>query len=612
MEYGINDIESLSFKDGVRKRIQMYLGSNDMQGVYNGIQEIISNSIDEYYMGYGKEIIIGVNETTNMITITDYGRGIPFGIKDDGSNVLVDIFSRPHTGGKFNDKVYNSVAGLNGIGAKATCLSSAFFNVSVVRDGKRAEASFEKGILKDYHEEPWRPNETGTSIQFSPDSEVFSLEPIKISFDKICDMCKNLSYLTKGLKFTIDAGDRKKVYCANDGLIDLVKDQAESPIHATPAYFYIADGDTTCEVALQWTKGPERWFVFTNGIPQIEGGTSLTGMKTAITRFMKNELGSEFNGDTARSGLVYAVACKTPKPSFANQIKSKINNPELNGLAQKATGSALKEMVDQRASEFKIVSDLLTKMRKAEQAAERARNAILSATKEIESTIKRKNFSSDKLKDAKKLGKDSVLLICEGKSAVNALAKGRDANKFGLLEIRGKIINCLSNPMDKIMNNEEVKLIFSALGVSPNNYKSSKLRYGSVGIATDADKDGNHIALLLLSFFAEMLPDMLKEGRIYRLEAPTHGVKVGNKMHYFYTNEDYQNRTVKGETTMFKGLGEMSGSQIKETMFGANQHMTKFIWDEGSNELLHKFMGTDIEPRKEFLFNEVDFSNVVE
>ena len=531
----------------------MYLGSNDNQGAYNGIQEIISNSVDEYYMGFGKEIDINIDEEENTITIADHGRGIPFGIKEDGSNVLVDIFSKPHTGGKFSDKAYNSVAGLNGIGAKATCLSSTFFKVEVTRDNNRAYALFKEGILQEYREEAWNSPKTGTTISFSPDPEVFSLEALEIKFDKICDMCKNLSYLTKGLKFTITDGTQTKTYCANDGLIDLVKDQAKDAIHATPAYFYIADGDTTCEVALQWTKGLERWFVFTNGIPQIEGGTSLTGMKTAITRFMKNQLGTEFNGDTARAGLVYAVACKTPKPSFANQIKSKINNPELNGLAQKATGAALNEMVEKRSSEFKVVSELLTKMRKAEQAAERAKNAILRATKEIETTAKKKVFSSDKLKDAKKLGQDSILLICEGKSSVGSLAQGRDPDKYGLLEIRGKIINCLSNPLDKVMDNEEVKLIFSALGVTPNNYKASKLRYGKVGIATDADKDGNHIALLLLSFFSEMLPDMLKEGRIARLDAPTHGVKVGNTMHYFYSDEEFQNRKVKGDVTMFKG-----------------------------------------------------------
>ena len=610
--YGINDIESLSFRDGVRTRIQMYLGSNDMQGVYNGIQEIISNSIDEFYMSYGNEISIGLNEVENLITITDHGRGIPFGIKEDGSNVLVDIFSRAHTGGKFNDKVYNSVAGLNGIGAKATCLSSLEFNVSVVRDNKHAVARFEQGILVDYYEEPWYTDETGTSIQFSPDPEVFSLEEIHIDYEKICNMCQNLSYLTKGLTFVVENGTQKRTFCAKDGLIDLVRDKATDAIHKTPAYFYIEDGTTTCEVALQWTKGPERWFVFTNGIPQIEGGTSLTGMKTAITRFMKNALGGEFNGDTARSGLVYAVSCKTPKPSFANQIKSKINNPELNGLAQKATGAALTEFAEKRPAEFKIVSDLLTKVRKAEQAAERAKNAILRATKDIESNAKKKVFASDKLKDARKLGKDSVLLICEGDSALNSLAQGRDVNKYGLLGIRGKIINCLSNPIDKVMENEEVRLILSALGVTPNNYKASKLRYGAVGIATDADKDGNHIALLLLSLFSELLPEMLQEGRIYRLEAPTHIVKTGAKNHYFFGEEEFSKRAVKGEVVFCKGLGEMSAAQVKDSLFGPQQHLTSFNWSADSDTLLRQFMGDDIEFRREFLFNKVDFSKITE
>ena len=182
--YTINDIESLSFKDGVRQRIAMYLGSADMQGVYNAIQEIISNSIDEYYMGYGNKIGIALTKTPegDMITITDYGRGIPFGIKPDGSNVLVDIFSRAHTGGKFNDKVYNSVAGLNGIGAKATCLSSLKFAVSVARDGKNAQATWEKGVLTNYKEVACKDTKTGTSIQFIPDPEVYNLEPINVDF----------------------------------------------------------------------------------------------------------------------------------------------------------------------------------------------------------------------------------------------------------------------------------------------------------------------------------------------------------------------------------------------------------------------------------------------
>ena len=245
--YGINDIETLSFKDGVRQRIAMYLGSADMQGVYNAIQEIISNSIDEYYMGYGNEIDIELCQVDNeqVITIVDRGRGIPFGIKPDGTNVLVDIFSKPHTGGKFNDKVYNSVAGLNGIGAKATCLSSSQFYVSSYRDGKRAEATWRKGELSNYFESTLSNNEHGTTVSFVLDPEVYNLEPIKIDFEVLCNRCKNLSYLTKGLTFNLInsiGGEKYTIlkeisYCAKGGLLDLIKDNVTDAVHSTPVYF---------------------------------------------------------------------------------------------------------------------------------------------------------------------------------------------------------------------------------------------------------------------------------------------------------------------------------------------------------------------------------------
>ena len=487
VNYGIDDIESLSFKDGVRKRIAMYLGSADMQGVYNGIQEIISNSIDEFYMGYGNLIKIGLGPD-NMVTITDKGRGIPFGIKEDGSNVLVDIFSRAHTGGKFNDKVYNSVAGLNGIGAKATCLSSLYFNVSVVRDGKHAIASFKKGELVSYKEEEWRKGESGTSIQFSPDPEVYNLEPIKIDFDVLCARCKNLSYLTKGLTFSLETDKKKVTYCAKNGLIDLVNDNAKNPIHRNPVYFELEDGKDKVEIALQWTKGKEKSFVFTNGIENIEGGTPLTGMKTAITTFIKKQFKGEFDGDMARTGLVYAVSCKTPNPSFANQTKTKINNPELRGLAQRATGQALQEFSIKRKGEFEDIIDFLSKERKAEMAAERARKQVLETQKDIEKNQKKKVFASDKLKDAEHLGQDSILLIVEGNSAAGAMANARDIKKYGILGIRGKMLNCLSHPEEKIFQNEEIKLLLSAMNINPGKYDSKKLRYGKIGICVDADR----------------------------------------------------------------------------------------------------------------------------
>lgn len=614
--YTINDIETLSFKDGVRQRIAMYLGSADMQGVYNAIQEIISNSIDEYYMGYGNKIEIGVSHAPEgeLITITDHARGIPFGVKPDGSNVLVDIFSKPHTGGKFNDKVYNSVAGLNGIGAKATCLSSLKFAVSVVRDGKHAIAKWEKGVLISYEEQPYHDKKaTGTSIQFIPDPEVYNLEPIKVDFDVLCGRCKNLSYLTKGLTFDLfhhnGKQEIKKTYCAKNGLLDLIKDNAEKAIHANPAYHIIKEDNIECEVALMWTKGKERSFTFTNGLCQSEGGTSLTGVKTAITNFVKKQFKGEFDGDLARAGLVYAVSCKIPNPSFANQTKTKINNPELRGIAQRATGIALDTFMNRRPNDFKAVMDALATERKAEQAAERARRAVLEKVKEVNNAGKKGMIDVDKLADAENLGESAVLLLVEGKSAGGAMQRVRDPKKYGILKLRGKIINALSNDMDKVLANEEVTLFLKATGINISNYRESKFRYGKVAICVDADDDGMHIACLIMALLYKFAPEFLKEGRLYWLHAPLFKVTSDKTTQYFYTEEQVKQSKTKGTQQRFKGLGEMKDEDAR-CMFDNNQWLEQLTWDDSVAGLLEGLMGDDSQPKKDFVFSRINFENI--
>ena len=617
--YTINDIESLSFKDGVRQRIAMYLGSADMQGVYNAIQEIISNSIDEFYMGYGNKIEIGLGSDDKgpIITITDHGRGVPFGIKADGSNVLVDIFSRPHTGGKFNDKVYNSVAGLNGIGAKATCLSSLRFNVSVVRDGRWATAKWEKGILIDYQEKDYHDKKaTGTSIQFTPDPEVYNLEPINIDFDVLCQRCKNLSYLTRGFTFDLVGPNSKHVvYCAKNGLLDLVKDNSEGAIHTTPIYHYIKEDSLEAEVAMMWTKGKEKSFTFTNGLQQSEGGTSLTGVKTAITNFVKKQFKGEFDGEMARTGLVYAVACKIPNPSFANQTKTKINNPELRGIAQRAAGTALETFATRKANEFQAITDFLAKERKAEQAAERARRQVLEAVKDIEKNQKKKMFASDKLKDAEFLGEGSTLLIAEGDSALGGLALGRDHTKYGIMAIRGKIINALSNPDDKVYANEEIKLLLSAMNIVPGKYDAKKLRYGRLAICSDSDSDGYHIGLLIMAAMAHIAPEFIKEGRLCWLRSPLYIVTNGKTESYYFTDAEFNaaKGKIKGEVQRNKGLGSLEPDQARKSMFSPEyQRIDVMEYDEAAMNLLYDLMGEEVEPRRDFIMNNVDFSEIAE
>lgn len=615
-KYTIDDIETLTFKEGVRKRIAMYLGSADMNGVYAAIQEIISNAIDEYYMGYGKKITIALADGDprgQKITIIDYGRGIPFGKKEDGSNVLVDIFSRAHTGGKFNDKVYNSVAGLNGIGAKATCLSSTCFTVMTKHDNWAARAEFEKGELTHYEETPDYKFEGNTQIQFILDPEVYNLEPVNIDFDILCARCKNLSYLTKGLTFELeywakDAKTPKKVvYCASNGLLDLVKDNVKNPVHPTPIYLELIDGNNQIEIAMQWTKEREHSFVFTNGLYNPEGGTSLTGVKMAITRFIKKQFKGDFDGDMARTGLFYAVSCKIPNPSFANQTKTKINNPELNGLGQKITTTALEEFMNSNRGEFNQVIDFLGKERKAEEAADKARMAVLTHQKEITEARKKKFINHKKLHDAENLGEDSILLLVEGDSAAASMAHGRDTQKYGILGLKGKIINCLSSTIEEILENEEVKIFLLASGIDIMNYSAKKLRYGKIAICVDADDDGCHIACLIVALLQKLAPQFIKENRLYWLKAPLYKVEKGNEEFFFYSDEELNQSKIKGIQTRFKGLGQMTPRDTKDSMFSKNQHLEPIVWSQEGVSLLEQLMGEDVAPRKQFVFKEIDF-----
>lgn len=616
MNYSANDIETLNFRDAIRTRIEMYMGSADNQGVLQCIREIVSNCIDEHIMGYGNKIIIELFEN-NLVKVTDFGRGCPFGKREDGTEALEAIFMTAHSGGKFSDKTYRSVIGMNGIGGKGVALSSKYFKVQSIRDNKKATLEIEKGIKKNFKVEKMITKETGTIVEFIPDEEVYKLEPIHIDFEEIKSMCKNWSFLNKGLTLEVinHITNEKQSYCAKNGLLDLIADKAEDEVHDHPIYYQLKDGQNEVEIALQWTKGKEKIYVFTNGLENIEGGTSLTGLKTAITRNLNKEFKKNFTGDMARTGLVAAIACKTPNPSFANQTKTKINNPELRQLTDRAFSECFKIFIKKYPQDAEAIKDFLSKEEKAEAAADRARAAVINAQAKIANSRNKKTVMPEKLKDAEFLGENAMLLIAEGNSAMAGLASGRDTEKYGILAIRGKIRNLLSCPLEEGLENEEVQSILTALGCGIlDKYDSKKLRYGKVGIAVDADDDGCHIACLIMSLFKALMPEFIEEGRLCWLKAPLFKVKSGKKNYYYYDEQELANAQIRGEQSRFKGLGELSAQDTRDSMFNIdNQRIEVLIPDDNSFFRLEQLMGSDVSPRKDFVFSgAIDFSKILD
>ena len=617
MEYNANSIETLSFHDAVRTRIAMYMGSADNMGVLQSVREIITNSIDEYTMGYGKNIKIDLWEN-NRIAIADQGRGVPFGPRADGIDAIEAVYTMAHSGGKFDNKIYQNVAGMNGIGGKGTALASDYFKAISNRNGTQCVLILEKGIKKSLFCAPTKEKD-GTYVEYIPSQEVYNLEPIKIDFEEIKKMCRDWSYLCRGLKFdlTNHITNEHVIYLSNNGLLDFIKDTGARSLHRTPMSINMEEDGIEAEIVMCWTeKRTEEFHVFTNGLENSEGGTSSTGIKTALTNFFKKKIKNS-SPDLVRKGMLCAVSCKVPNPSFSDQTKRKVNNPELRGLCQRATTKMLEDFEMRHKDEFDKIIEVLTKEMKAEAAAERARVQVLNAQKDIEKNQKRKVFASDKLKDAEFLGQDAILLVCEGDSALNGMAQARNVDKTGLMCVKGKIINCLSNDDEKIFQNEEIKLLLSAMNIIPGKYDSKKLRYGRLGICTDADSDGYHIGLLIMACLLKLAPQFIEEGRLCWLRSPLYIVEQGKNRSYYFNDEEFdaarRQGKIKGEVHRAKGLGALEAIEAHESMFTPEyQRLDVFKPDQLSFDLLYSLMGKDVEPRTDFIFKNVDFSLIRE
>lgn len=621
--YTAENIQHLETREAMRSRIQMYLGSDDTEGIYQALKEIINNSTDEALAGYGKEIDICLDEKTNTVEIRDYGRGVPFGIVD-GRNILVAIYTESHTGGKFDKGAYKNSSGLNGIGGTAVCMSSYQFLVRSIRDGKVAEATFNEGNLVNYNEmsiekfeqEYGSTGGTGTYIRFRPDEKVFTNAVEGFSYEKICSEIKNISYLNKGIKFIVEElGGQKIEFYSENGIADFIKDNISKPLMKAPIICSASDGTDELEIAFMYTGGVGESYVFVNGLYCPEGGSPVTGAKTTITTSMKRLSGKDFDAELIRKGLVYAINCKVANPSFANQTKSKINNPNLRTLASQAFREALEEFAN--GPDFAPIVEMMLKYQKAEKAADKAREAILSQQKKMNDLRKQKVAFLDKLSDAENLGEDSILCIAEGDSAGNAIIAGRDTKKYGVMYLRGKMLNGLKETNDeKYYANKEIELLIYALGIDVNNYNPKKLRYGKIAICVDADDDGYHIALLILANLYRLCPQFLKENRVYWLRCPLHIAYDKNMqpLSWYYTDAELAaakaKGKIKGDLDRIKGLGQLEEADLKATMFSTTggQKMEQIIYSEEAIKQLCLLMGEDVEPRKEFVMSRIDFS----
>lgn len=618
-KYDASSVQKLSFREGVRQRVGMYLGSPDVAGATNGLFEIISNSVDEAIIGAGKRIEIEIWK--NAASVKDYGRGIPRGPKGDIKEVLITLLTESHSGAKFNDDSYTSVRGLNGIGSGATNCSSDYFMVVSKRDGFEWTLEFEMGIPKtDTAIKGKATNETGTYIYFKPSQSVFSAETLEFNFEDIAKKVKDMSYLLPGITFVITNGETKEVfeYCSKNGISDLLNDVVTFPVHKTMISGKMSDGTNTIEIAIKWTKGAEKFYCFVNGAECPDGGTPITGIKTAITRVLNKELKSSFGGDIVRRGLVYIVSCSVKNSLFANQTKNKITNPELRGLADKLFSESWKDFSLRNPHDVEAIDEFLTREEKADRAADKARQAILNADKLSEDSKKARSVLGSKLVDCAVHNEKSMIFIVEGDSALGTVVSARDSKYIAGMPIRGKIISALKHKIEDVLENAEVQDIIKALGCGIlDRVDTSKLRYGKVCIMADADVDGLSIQVLLLTLFYKLMPKLLKEGKVYATQAPLYKIDKGDKIWYTYTEEE-QTKFGKpsGATlTRFKGLGEMTAKDLRNTIFSEeNGRLLQMTIEDGARaaQMFELLMGEDVEPRRQYIFKNLDFTKLIE
>ena len=624
-EYNESDIQVLEGLEAVRKRPGMYIGTTDIKGLHHLVWEIVDNSIDEALAGYCKNIEIIINKD-NSITVKDDGRGIPVGIHPKtGISTVETVYTVLHAGGKFGGGGYKVSGGLHGVGASVVNALSKWVTVTVYKDCKIYEAKFVDGgkIAQKLTEiGECEPNRTGTTVSFKPDPDIFDTDVYDYETLKV--RVRELAFLNRGLKITLrdDRDDEDTTgdsFYYEGGISEYVRflNQNKTPIHEDIIHLQGEEDGVFFEVAMQYNDGyTDNIYSFVNNINTHDGGTHEEGVRRALTRVINNyarkinalkEKDDSLTGDDVKEGLTMIVSCKHPNPQFEGQTKGRLGNSEVRKLADSVFSKGFERFLMENPQDAKIIIDKCILASRARLAAKRARETTRKSDLAIT------NFFG-KLSDCK--SKDpsiSEIFIVEGDSAGGSAKKGRDSMTQAILPLKGKILNVEKARLDKALGNEEIRTIITAFGTGiGQEFNLDKLRYHKIIIMTDADVDGDHIRVLLLTLFYRFFKPIIEAGHVYAAQPPLFRIQHGKIRKYVLTEEEKEkylstlpeNVRDKAQITSMKGLGEMDAEELNETTMDINQRVLRQIsLDDAilADQIFTQLMGDEVEPRRQFI-----------
>ncbi|KLK98705.1 DNA gyrase subunit B [Bacillus pumilus] len=619
--YDENQIQVLEGLEAVRKRPGMYIGSTNAKGLHHLVWEIVDNSIDEALAGYCTDITVQI-EKDNSITVKDNGRGIPVGIHEKMGRPAVEVIMTVlHAGGKFDGSGYKVSGGLHGVGASVVNALSTTLDVTVYRDGKIHYQQFKRGVPVGDLEVIGETDVTGTTTHFVPDPEIFN-ETIEFDYDTLANRVRELAFLTKGVNIIIEdlreGKERKNEYCYEGGIKSYVEhlNRSKEVVHEEPVYIEGEKDGITVEVALQYNDSyTSNIYSFANNINTYEGGTHEAGFKTGLTRVIndyarKNGVfkdgDSNLSGEDVREGLTAIISIKHPDPQFEGQTKTKLGNSEARTITDSLFSEALEKFLLENPDSAKKIVEKGLMAARARMAAKKARELTRRKSALEVSSL------PGKLADCS--SKDpsiSELYIVEGDSAGGSAKQGRDRHFQAILPLRGKILNVEKARLDKILSNNEVRAMITALGTGiGEDFTLEKARYHKVVIMTDADVDGAHIRTLLLTFFYRYMRQIIENGYVYIAQPPLYKVQQGKRVEYVYNDKQLDEllkslpQTPKPGLQRYKGLGEMNATQLWETTMDPDARTLLQVTLEDAidaDETFEMLMGDKVEPRRNFI-----------